>query len=153
MKTSYFTLGSNHQHTVTDGDTERRLTNSVVIKITAEDPRARIFELFGPKWSMEYNEPPEMEYYSAGIYELGDHVTVDTRAADSNALMEKEYLGDGAYVKFDGFHVVVTAEDGTRATDTVALDPKALESFLKYLERLDAGKAAFDAKHNVKIVH
>lgn len=49
---------------------------------------------------------------------------------------EKQYLGDGAYVNFDGYHVVLTAENGIYATDTIALDPEVLERFLKYVERL-----------------
>ena len=48
----------------------------------------------------------------------------------------KEYLGDGAYINFDGYHVVLTAENGIYATDTVALEPEVLERFLNYIERL-----------------
>ena len=49
---------------------------------------------------------------------------------------EKEYLGDGAYVNFDGYLVVLTAENGIVATDTVGLEPEVLERFLHYVERL-----------------
>ncbi len=48
----------------------------------------------------------------------------------------KVYLGDGAYANFDGYHVVLTAENGIYATDTVALEPEVLNSFLGYIERL-----------------
>lgn len=34
----------------------------------------------------------------------------------------REYLGDGAFVGFDGFNIVLTAENGIRATDIVYLD-------------------------------
>lgn len=49
---------------------------------------------------------------------------------------KKSYLGDGAYVNFDGYHVVLTAENGICATNTVYLDPWVLASFLEYIERL-----------------
>lgn len=48
----------------------------------------------------------------------------------------KEYLGDGVYVCFDGFHVVLTAENGIIATDRVCLEPYVLKLFLNYLGKL-----------------
>ncbi len=59
---------------------------------------------------------------------------------------EKEYLGDGAYVTFDGYHIVLTAENGIRATDTVALEPEVLNRFIDYVERLNK----FIEKHRSK---
>ena len=47
--------------------------------------------------------------------------------------MDKAYLGDGAYVEFDGFALVLTAEDGIRVTNRVVLEPEvwaALERFV-----------------------
>jgi len=35
----------------------------------------------------------------------------------------QEYLGDGVYVKYDGFHVWLLANDFYNPTDRVALDP------------------------------
>lgn len=49
---------------------------------------------------------------------------------------KKEYLGDGAWVIFDGYHVVLTAENGIIATDRVCLEPEVLDRFLHYIERL-----------------
>ena len=66
MKTSYFTFGQAHSH-VANG---RTLDRNTVVKITAEDPRARMFELFGAKWSMEYDAPPDMRLFPGGIVEL-----------------------------------------------------------------------------------
>jgi len=34
---------------------------------------------------------------------------------------EKVYLGDGVYARYDGFNVVLTAENGVRATDEIYL--------------------------------
>lgn len=66
MNTSYFTLGQQHVHSY-NGET---LDKDIVIKITAKDPRAKMFELFGPVWSLQYDECPEMEYFPRGIYEI-----------------------------------------------------------------------------------
>lgn len=49
---------------------------------------------------------------------------------------KKIYLGDGAYVNFDGYHIVLTTENGVCATDTVCLEPHVLEAFLDYVSRL-----------------
>lgn len=48
----------------------------------------------------------------------------------------KEYLGDGAYADFDGFHIVLTTEDGISTTNRVRLDDRCLNALLKYIERL-----------------
>ena len=51
----------------------------------------------------------------------------------------QDYLGDGVYVDFDGHHIVMTANGiGPAATDTIHLDPDVVESFSKYLGRLDS---------------
>lgn len=66
MKTSYFTFGQGHIHTYN----EEILDKDIVVKITAEDPRSRMFELFGNKWSMQYDEIPNMKFFPRGIYEI-----------------------------------------------------------------------------------
>lgn len=66
MKTAYFTFGQCHAHSV-DGQT---FDKDTIVKITAEDPRAKMFEVFGVKWSMQYDEPPSPELYPSGIIEL-----------------------------------------------------------------------------------
>lgn len=38
--------------------------------ITAEDPREVMFDTFGPKWAMQYEEPPDMRRFPRGIFEL-----------------------------------------------------------------------------------
>lgn len=47
----------------------------------------------------------------------------------------REYLGDGAFVGFDGFNVVITAEDGVRATDVVYLEPRGYASLVAWYGR------------------
>ncbi len=50
----------------------------------------------------------------------------------------KYYLGDGAYIDFDGYNYILTAENGIYATDTVYLEPSVLRNFLQYIERINA---------------
>lgn len=48
----------------------------------------------------------------------------------------KVYLGDGAYAQWDDTtqQLVLTAEDGLRATDTVFLEPEVIGSLVTYLK-------------------
>ena len=69
MKTSYFTLGHSHVHK----HNGQILDKDSVIKITDENPRKVMFELFDRKWAFEYNECPEMEYVPCGIYNLTEN--------------------------------------------------------------------------------
>ena len=50
----------------------------------------------------------------------------------------RQYLGDGLYADFDGTQVVLTSEDGTRATNTVYLEPGVFDA----LKRWHASKIA-----------
>lgn len=47
----------------------------------------------------------------------------------------KTYLGDGAYVQWDGNGLKLTAENGIEATDTVYLEVEVIGSFLQYLKQ------------------
>lgn len=64
--TSYFTFGQMHVHRLPN----ITLDKNIVIKITARDPRAKMFELFGEKWAMQYQECPDLKYFSRGVYDL-----------------------------------------------------------------------------------
>jgi hypothetical protein len=48
----------------------------------------------------------------------------------------KVYLGDGAYVDFDGFGLVLTTEDGIRVTNRIVLEPNVYETLRRYVEQL-----------------
>lgn len=50
----------------------------------------------------------------------------------------KVYLGDGAYARFDGYGVTLTAENGIEATDSVYLEPEVFAALLDYWERVHA---------------
>lgn len=68
LETSYFTFGPFHIHQV-DGVI---FNKDIIVKITAEDPRERMFQLFGGKWSLQYGELPErfMERFPRGIIDM-----------------------------------------------------------------------------------
>ena len=47
----------------------------------------------------------------------------------------KSYLGDGAYVRFDGYGFWITAENGVEVTEEVYLEPSAVESLLRFFSQ------------------
>ena len=49
---------------------------------------------------------------------------------------EKQYIGDGVYVDFDGLHIVLTTENGIATTNTVYLCPETLSELEAYIDRL-----------------
>ncbi len=47
----------------------------------------------------------------------------------------KVYLGDGVYAAIDRWgSVVLTTEDGMRATNTIVLEPEVIRELLTFLE-------------------
>jgi hypothetical protein len=48
----------------------------------------------------------------------------------------KEYIGDGVYVDFDGYNIVLTTENGISVTNTIVLDPTVIKSMLTYIKDL-----------------
>lgn len=66
MTTAYFSFGQAHVHVV-DGFTYDK---DILVKITADNPRQVMFQTFGEKWSMQYDDPPNPIYYPRGIKEL-----------------------------------------------------------------------------------
>lgn len=50
--------------------------------------------------------------------------------------MEKEYIGDGVYVDFDGYNIVVTTENGIATTNIIYLEPAVCSNLFKYIETL-----------------
>lgn len=50
-------------------------------------------------------------------------------------MSKKAYLGDGVYIdRYEG-SLVMTTENGIRATNTIYLDGEVLEAFLDYLKK------------------
>lgn len=53
--------------------------------------------------------------------------------------MDKVYLGDGVYVQWDGFHFILTTEDGTSVpTNTIYLEAQVMYALLKYEKAVHA---------------
>lgn len=66
MKNFYFTFGQNHTHSV-NGFTYDK---DIVVQIDAKNSngaRTIMFNIFGKKWSMQYEELPDMSYFPRGI--------------------------------------------------------------------------------------
>ena len=53
---------------------------------------------------------------------------------------DKEYLGDGVYVAYDGNGLIVTTEDGIRETNRIYLEPEVWARLLLVVKSL-AGAA------------
>ncbi len=67
--TQYFTFGQDHVHSVAGFTYDK----DVIVKITADDPRQVMFDTFGPKWAMQYNENELQDllpYFPRGVKEL-----------------------------------------------------------------------------------
>lgn len=63
MNEAYFTFGQQHRH-IFGGCV---LDKDVVVRIIAKDPRDVMWQLFGAKWSMQYDEQPDMRLYKATV--------------------------------------------------------------------------------------
>lgn len=51
----------------------------------------------------------------------------------------KSYLGDGVYADWDGYHVVITTEDGIGGpTNEIKFEGEVIRAFVEYVERLEA---------------
>ena len=48
----------------------------------------------------------------------------------------KQYLGDAVYVDFDGFNLILTTEDGIRATNRIVMEPQVHAMLTDYVARL-----------------
>jgi hypothetical protein len=48
----------------------------------------------------------------------------------------KLYIGDGVYIDFDGYALVLTTEDGVRVTNRIVLEPEVYRCLLRYVEVL-----------------
>lgn len=59
---------------------------------------------------------------------------------DEVVTMNKDYLGDSVYAEWDGYHVVLTTENGfpTDPSNRIALDPDVLAALQRYVARVKA---------------
>ena len=56
-------------------------------------------------------------------------------------LGHKSYLGDGAYVDFDGFALHLTTENGIVTTNRVVLEPEVWTALQRYMSELRGDEA------------
>jgi hypothetical protein len=52
----------------------------------------------------------------------------------------KMYLGDGVYADFDGYRVILTAENGVSVQHKIYLDDSVVKAFFAYIKRIQLGK-------------
>lgn len=50
--------------------------------------------------------------------------------------LNKVYLGDGVYADFDGYHIVLTTEDGVRVTNRICLEDQVFENLVRLAKRI-----------------
>lgn len=53
-------------------------------------------------------------------------------------LTERRYLGDGVYVSFDGYNVVVFTSDGITDGVPVYMEPSVITAFQKYINDVNS---------------
>ena len=56
----------------------------------------------------------------------------------------KQYLGDGAFVEYDGYGLWLTAENGESVTDKVYLEPAVYAALVAYVERIKQDREPSD---------
>lgn len=47
-----------------------------------------------------------------------------------------DYLGDGVYVDFDGYQIILKANDHRNPTDVIALDSDTMSALIRYEKRV-----------------
>ena len=50
----------------------------------------------------------------------------------------KQYIGDSVYADFDGYHVVLTTENGlpTDPSNTIYIEPRTIDMLFLYVKKL-----------------
>jgi hypothetical protein len=48
----------------------------------------------------------------------------------------KRYLGDGVYVEFDGYHIVLTTGSGVTATNKIYMETEVFQKLVEYEKML-----------------
>lgn len=50
--------------------------------------------------------------------------------------MHKEYIGDGCYVDYDGYSLVLTTSNGLDDTNQIVLEPEVFRALSEYADRV-----------------
>lgn len=69
----------------------------------------------------------------------------------TNINKRKKYLGDAVYADWDGFHIVLTANEGWEEwrQQRIALDPDVLARLREYIDRLERARR-MEAKNRIE---
>ncbi len=51
-------------------------------------------------------------------------------------LFPKVYIGDSVYAEFDGYHIVLTTDNGYGASNTIAIEPSVYHALKQYAQRI-----------------
>lgn len=122
----------------------RKLSKKILDRLNIVG-RASWYYDFGDGWAANVSayimQAGERAPISAGfcgydwmVDSIIDHGEIKTKVG---GIKMREYLGDAVYADWNGHHIILTAEDGVRATDTIYLDPFMVTIFLNYIKRLD----------------
>ena len=49
-------------------------------------------------------------------------------------MTRKTYLGDSVYVESDGYHLILTTENGYGPTNTILLEPEVYNALVQYVQ-------------------
>lgn len=49
--------------------------------------------------------------------------------------LKKQYLGDAVYMDDDGYHLVLTTENGLTTTNEIYIEPSSFDALLEYIRR------------------
>ncbi len=49
---------------------------------------------------------------------------------------DKDYLGNGVYVHYDGYSIQVRANDFENPTDQICFEPNIVEAFIRFAKRM-----------------
>ncbi|TFH47229.1 MAG: hypothetical protein E4H01_08660 [Lysobacterales bacterium] len=60
-------------------------------------------------------------------------------------MSHKKYMGDAVYADFDGYHIILTTENGIRVTNSIALEPTVFDALTRYHAWLQACYASKEA--------
>lgn len=57
----------------------------------------------------------------------------------TNKISRKTYIGDGVYLEYNGYDLILTTEDGISVTNRIVLEPEVYTSLLKSVELMTKG--------------
>ncbi len=57
------------------------------------------------------------------------------------SVLPKEYIGDGIYIKDNGFEVILTTENGISIQNEIVIEPSEWLAIRTYFERVYKGRS------------